>query len=114
MTNNHKQLYRMKEQGIMCGICAGFAAYFAIDVIFIRVAAVVLLIIFPPITLAVYIVLRLLLSNKTADLMCQTPYGQVNSQAEKDIYALQQQFSQLDQQLQTIEECMQKKTSHEQ
>jgi len=43
------------------GVCGGIAAYFAIDPVIIRISAVLLLLIAPPITLTAYLALALLL-----------------------------------------------------
>lgn len=37
-----RRLYRLPDQGVLLGVCAGFAAYFDVDVVWVRVIALVL------------------------------------------------------------------------
>jgi len=41
-TSNNKKLYRDRESGLVAGVCSGLAHYFGIDVVWIRVALVLL------------------------------------------------------------------------
>ncbi len=37
----NKKLYRIPEKGMICGVCAGLAEYFSVDVSLIRLAWVI-------------------------------------------------------------------------
>ncbi len=50
-----KRMYRDLDSGVISGVCAGVARYFDIDAVWVRVAAMVSLIIATPVTLVAYI-----------------------------------------------------------
>jgi phage shock protein C len=62
-----RRLYRDKEKGKICGICAGIADYLGADVTLVRVIAVVALLFVPAIA-AVYVLLCWLLPLKPGSL----------------------------------------------
>jgi len=61
------RLYKDKEKGMLCGVCAGVADYFGFDLTATRVLAVVLQFMFPA-TFLVYIVMCMLLPKKPREL----------------------------------------------
>ncbi len=57
-------LYRDRENGIIMGVCAGVANYFGINVLGIRILAVIALLLFFVPTLLVYVTAGLLLRDR--------------------------------------------------
>ncbi|VAV99088.1 Phage shock protein C [hydrothermal vent metagenome] len=53
---NPHRLYRNKGQGGLCGVCSGFADYFNIDVVLIRIGWFLSFFIIGPISIIVYFV----------------------------------------------------------
>jgi len=53
---NPHRLYRNRERGVLCGVCAGFADYFNIDVVLVRVLWVLTFFLAGPFTILAYIV----------------------------------------------------------
>jgi len=62
-----RRLYRDKENGMLCGVCAGIADYFGFDLTATRVLTVVLQFMFPA-TFLVYIVMCMLLPKKPREM----------------------------------------------
>ena len=58
---NPHRLYRIPEQGIIGGVCAGVADYFGIATGLVRLALVLAVIFFTPLVLVGYVVARLLM-----------------------------------------------------
>jgi len=52
-----RRLYRNKDKGVICGVCAGLADYFGADLVLVRVVTVLGLIFFMPATLLIYFAL---------------------------------------------------------
>jgi len=64
--NTMKKLYKDKKNAKFLGVCAGLANYFNIEVLWLRITAIVLFI-FPPtllIVLFIYIILSIVLDDK--------------------------------------------------
>ncbi len=59
-----RRLYQDRENGIISGVCAGIAEFFAFNVTAVRLAALVSLFFFSLLTLAVYFILAFLLRDK--------------------------------------------------
>ncbi len=57
-------LYRDRENGIIMGVCAGIAHYFAINVLGVRILTVIALLLFFVPTLMVYVTAGLLLRDR--------------------------------------------------
>jgi len=53
---NPHRLYRNKQSGSLCGVCAGIADYFNIDVILIRIGWFVSIFILGPVSIIAYFV----------------------------------------------------------
>jgi len=58
-------LYRDRDNGLLFGVCAGLAHYFDINVLAVRIAAVVSLLLFFMPTVLAYIVATLLLRERS-------------------------------------------------
>jgi phage shock protein C len=58
------RLWRDRDRGIIAGVCAGIADYFDIEPIWVRLAAVLCLVFFFPLTLVAYVVLAIVLRRK--------------------------------------------------
>jgi len=56
-----RRLYRDKQQGMVCGVCAGIAHYLDVDRGVVRIIALISLLIFMPATILGYTALCLLL-----------------------------------------------------
>ncbi len=101
------RLYRVKDQAVICGICAGVADFFCLEVLWVRILTIVMLIISPPFTLITYIVLRLLLSPKPAyyelDKKADVFYRDIRCSPATTIADIRYSFNNLDKRLQTIE-----------
>ncbi len=63
-----RRLYRDKERGVVCGVCAGLADYFGIDLAIARVFTVLAFLFFFPATLLTYIALCLIVPVKPTQL----------------------------------------------
>ena len=63
-SNNPFRLYRDPERGILAGVCAGIADYVGTEPIVVRLATVLCLFFFFPVTLLAYIVLAIVLRPK--------------------------------------------------
>lgn len=55
------RLYRHPGNGVLRGVCAGLADYFGINVVTVRILALLSLFLFPPATLLAYLIAGLLL-----------------------------------------------------
>ncbi len=73
MTDSKRKLYRDPYNAAICGVCVGIAHYFNWDVLIVRVIALLLLILFTPMTLIVYIIFRLVLPEKPLGRIIQQP-----------------------------------------
>ncbi|MDM3869005.1 envelope stress response membrane protein PspC [Proteus faecis] len=68
MTMQSKQLYRLPQEGVIRGVCAGLAHYFNIPVLLIRVIAVIALFAgFFGLTIIAYFVLSLFMEPAPAN-----------------------------------------------
>lgn len=65
-TSHHSRhgLYRDPEHGIIMGVCAGLADYFGLNVMLVRIVAVLVLIFWWFITLVVYLIMGFLMPKK--------------------------------------------------
>ena len=63
-SNNPFRLYRDTERGILAGVCAGIADYIGAEPIVVRLATVLGLFFFFPVTLIAYVVLAIALRPK--------------------------------------------------
>lgn len=57
-------MYRDKERGVFCGVCAGLADYFGIDLAVVRVLTVIGFLFFFPATFLTYVALCFILPVK--------------------------------------------------
>ncbi len=58
---NPHRLYRNRSQGVWCGVCAGFADYFNIDVVLVRIGWVLSFFLLGPGSFIAYIVACMIL-----------------------------------------------------
>jgi len=58
------RLYQDREKGMISGICAGIASYFAFNLTAVRLLALLSLYFFTTLTLAIYFVLAFLLRDR--------------------------------------------------
>ncbi len=65
---NPHRLYRNKLNGVLCGVCAGFADYFNIDVILVRIGWFVSIFILGPISIIAYFVACLFMPVRNRDM----------------------------------------------
>jgi phage shock protein C len=105
--NPHK-LYRNKRTGVICGVCAGFADYFNVDVVIVRIAAILLLIFFTPFAIVGYIVAAIVIPRRP--LFDRTPTEEesqfwrgVSRRPEATFSNLKYRFRDLEERLQDIE-----------
>ena len=68
MTSKHTTLYRDKQNGKLLGVCAGIADYTGINVMWVRIAALLLIPMIGPIVLGAYFVSGLMLNKKPPHL----------------------------------------------
>ncbi len=61
---NPHRLYRNVDDGVLFGVCAGVADYFGIKIWQARAAAVVLVVLFPPQTILVYILATIFIKKR--------------------------------------------------
>ncbi|HEX6999435.1 MAG TPA: envelope stress response membrane protein PspC [Gammaproteobacteria bacterium] len=103
------KLYRNRRQGMIFGVCAGIAEYFAIDVTVVRVLTVIGALIFTPMFLVAYVLLGFLLPVKPT-----APEGeeerhwdpvtrQVRASPRDTLHAIRHRFTDLDMRLQRLE-----------
>ena len=70
MTMQSKQLYRMPQEGVIRGVCAGLAHYFNIPVLLVRVIAVIALFAgFFGLTIIAYLVLSFFMEPAPANYL---------------------------------------------
>ena len=62
-----RRMYRDRENGVVCGVCAGVADYFGFDRTITRIMAVVALIFFMPGVLLIYFGLCFILPRKPVE-----------------------------------------------
>ncbi len=53
---NPHRLYRNRERGVLCGVCAGLADYFNIDVVLVRIVCILSLFLSGSLTFIAYII----------------------------------------------------------
>ncbi|HEY8520367.1 MAG TPA: envelope stress response membrane protein PspC [Gammaproteobacteria bacterium] len=103
------KLYRNRRQGMIFGVCAGIADYFAIDVTVVRVLTVIGALIFTPMFLLTYLLLGFLLPVKpTAPEGEEERYRdpvqrQVRAAPHDTLHAIRHRFTDLDMRLQRLE-----------
>jgi phage shock protein C len=105
---NPHRLYRNKREGVISGVCAGFADYFNADVVIVRVAAVLMLIFFTPFALVAYIVAAIVMPRRPEDVRAPTEeeskfWRGVSRRPEATFSNLKYRFRDLDERLQDIE-----------
>lgn len=100
------RLYRNKQRGVIFGVCAGFADYFAFDLTATRVLTVVAAMFAFPLVCIAYLVLGLMLPRKpdsgAADLY-DPVQRQVRSDPHDILSSVRYRFRDLDSRLQQLE-----------
>ncbi|WP_366657810.1 envelope stress response membrane protein PspC [Fodinicurvata sp. EGI_FJ10296] len=105
---NPVKLRRNTQKGVMFGVCAGFADYFGLAVWQARALAVLMLIIFPPQAVIVYLILAFVL--KPAPIGQGQPAGEerafwqsVNNDPSSTFSSLRHRFRELDRRIAAME-----------
>jgi phage shock protein C len=102
------RLYRNKRDGMIAGVCAGFADYFGFDVGMTRVVVVIAAFIFPTLIL-VYFVLALVLKTATPRFEEMQREGdqslgrRVRAEPHATLSSVRHRFRELDGRLQRLE-----------
>jgi phage shock protein C len=100
------RLYKDKEKGMLCGVCAGIADYFGFDLTATRVLTVVLQFMFPA-TFLVYILMCMLLPKKPRELYEDREEEQFWSSVRKSpvatVASVRHKMRELDAKLQRME-----------
>ncbi|MFC0178818.1 envelope stress response membrane protein PspC [Thorsellia kenyensis] len=96
----NKKLYRLSNEGMVGGVCAGIAQFLGVSVSLIRIIAVIFLFMgFFVITMVVYFILVFLLDDKPIEAIQQQGKKPFKSRIEE----LNAQFSQSQQRVNNLE-----------
>lgn len=107
--SGRNRLYRNREEGVIAGVCAGIADYFAFDVTVTRVLVALAAIFFSPFIFVVYIVLALVLESKPPrtgpepDEEREAVSRRVRSEPHATLRSVRYRFRELEQRLQRME-----------
>jgi phage shock protein C len=93
---------------VIAGVCAGLADYFNVDVVFVRIAAILLLVFVTPFTIVAYIVAAIVIPRQP--IFVQAPTAEesefwrgVSRRPEATFSNLKYRFRDLEERLQDIE-----------
>jgi len=105
---NPHRLYRDKRHGVISGVCAGFADYFNVDVVIVRIAMILALIFFTPFAIVGYIVAAIVMPRRPDYAHAPTEeesrfWRGVSRKPEATFSNLKYRFRDLDERLQDIE-----------
>jgi phage shock protein C len=103
---SRSKLYRNRRDGVIAGVCAGFADYFGFDLTMTRVVVVIAAFIFPMLIL-VYLVLALVLKTRTGQTR-KSEFGdelerRVRAEPHSTLGSVRHRFRDLDARLQRLE-----------
>lgn len=105
---NPHRLFKNKRDGVIAGVCAGMADYFGVDVVLVRIAAILLLIFFTPFMVVGYIVAAIVMPRRPG--VTREPTAEesefwrgVSRRPEATFSNLKYRFRDLDSRLQGIE-----------
>jgi phage shock protein C len=105
--DNPHRLYRDTERGVLAGVCAGIADYIGVRPIVSRLATVLGLIFFFPLTFLAYVVLAIALRPKPARLYSSRDeeafWRGVTTAPSDTLHLLQRKFRDLDDRLHRME-----------
>lgn len=93
-----KRLYRVREGKVLAGICNGFAAYFGIDVVLVRVIFILLALVTQGLMVFLYIIAIFVIPPADNDEKLAAAYGvpfnaqEVLSQAKQEYKSAKQSF----------------------
>lgn len=101
------RLYRIPERGVIRGVCAGIAEYFGIDPLFVRVAAVVLLFMFPVAVAIAYLVIARVVPPRP-EIPSSTPeedrfWTGVRTEPDRTLSSLRHRFREMEMRLRAME-----------
>jgi phage shock protein C len=101
------KLYRNREDGLLAGVCAGFADYFGFDLVMTRVLLVIGAFFFPSLII-VYLVLALVLKSKPprlgrASAVDDDLERRVRAEPHSTLSNVRHRFRDLDARLQRLE-----------
>jgi phage shock protein C len=105
--SNPFRLYRDPQHGLLAGVCAGIAEFFGVERIVIRLAAVLGLFFFFPVTVLAYVVLALALPTRPPELYANRDEEEfwrgVSMTPGDTLQSLQRKFRSLDDRLAQME-----------
>ena len=107
MTSKHTTLYRDKQNGKLLGVCAGIADYTGINVMWVRIAALLLIPMIGPIVLGAYFVSGLMLNKKPPHLYVdadeQKYWQRVRQSPKRTAREIRGKFREIDRRLADVE-----------
>ena len=107
MTSKHTTLYRDKQNGKLLGVCAGIADYTGINVMWVRIAALLLIPMIGPIVLGAYFVSGLMLNKKPPHLYVdadeQKYWQRVRQSPKRTAREIRARFRDVDRRLADVE-----------
>ena len=107
MTSKHTTLYRDKANGKLLGVCAGIADYTGINVMWVRIAALLLIPMIGPIVLGAYFVSGLMLNKKPPHLYVdaeeQKYWQRVRQSPKRTAREIRARFRDVDRRLAEVE-----------
>ena len=107
MTSKHTTLYRDKANGKLLGVCAGIADYTGINVMWVRIAALLLIPMIGPIVLGAYFVSGLMLNKKPPHLYVdadeQKYWQRVRQSPKRTAREIRSRFRDIDRRLAEVE-----------
>ena len=107
MTSKHTTLYRDKQNGKLLGVCAGIADYTGINVMWVRIAALLLIPMIGPIVLGAYFVSGLMLNKKPPHLYVdadeQKYWQRVRQSPKRTAREIRARFRDVDRRLAEVE-----------
>ena len=107
MTSKRTTLYRDKQNGKLLGVCAGIADYTGINVMWVRIAALLLIPMIGPIVLGAYFVSGLMLNKKPPHLYVdadeQKYWQRVRQSPKRTAREIRARFRDVDRRLAEVE-----------
>ena len=107
MTSKHTTLYRDKQNGKLLGVCAGIADYPGLNVMWVRIAALLLIPMIGPIVLGAYFVSGLMLNKKPPHLYVdadeQKYWQRVRQSPKRTAREIRSRFRDIDRRLAEVE-----------
>lgn len=104
---NPNRLFRNKQDGKLCGVCAGIADYLNVDTALVRIGFIAGLFLFTPVFLVGYVILCLILKPRPTQLF-ETPeeekfWRSVTTKPDQTLAGLRTKFRTLERELSSME-----------